>query len=416
MTTRKNLAKALLWEVSLAIVLGSAPGSAIAAKGMFSPLGEGVRLTPTLTGVAQAVTTPTPPPPPKPKVQTTPEASPTPRATTAPARGASGNTTAAPTATPTPTPTASPSPAAVVSPTPTPTPAATTAPVPTPMSQPAAAASEVMPTSAEEERIQKIVQAEVDRLFSKTTNLLNWVLGLTLFLVAGTWVGIWLMRRSVAEQVGTEVKKQLGGELNPQTTSAIVPHSAPPQPSDNTALPVLSSQQKAEQNAQLNELISMALATQNLIAEARSALEESAKFQDNIQKPFQDVLGVYLTQAQELVAQGKYQEAVEIYDRSISINPDFYDAWLERGKALSKLRRHDEAIASYNKAIQINSSRCDSWYEKACCYALKGDADLVIDNLRQAINIDPSKKEKAKFDATFTEMRADEAFAQLIFA
>lgn len=407
MTTRNTLAKTLLWEVSLAIALGSAPaGASIAAvEPDFARL-EGV--------MAQAVATPTPPPPPKPKVQTTPEATPTPRGTTTPARGAGSN----PTASPAPTPTASPSSAAVVSP--TPTPAATTVP----MTQPATAASEVMPTTSEEERIQTIVQAEVDRLFSKTTNLLNWVLGLTLFLVAGTWVGIWLMRRSVAEQVGTEVKKQLGGELDPQMTSAnadrrrvsIVPHSPPPQPSDNTSLPVLSSQQKAEQNAQLNELISMALATQNLIAEARSALEESAKFQDSIQKPFQDVLGVYLTQAKELVAEGKYQEAVEIYDRSISINPEFYDAWLERGKALSKMQRHDEAIASYNKAIQLDSSRCDSWYEKACCYAIKGDVDLVIDNLRQAINLDPSKKEKAKFDATFAQVRGDEAFAQLILA
>lgn len=276
-----------------------------------------------------------------------------------------------------------------------------------------------MPTGAEEERIQKIVQAEVDRLFSKTTNLINWVLGLTLFLVTGTWVGIWLMRRSVAEQVGTEVKKQLGGELNSQMTSAIVPHSPPAQPLDNTGntgLPVLSSQQKAEQNAQLNELISMALATQNLISEARSALEESAKFQDSIQKPFQDVLGVYINQAKELVSEGKYQEAVEVYDRSISINPDFYDAWLERGKALTKMQRHDEAIASYNKAIQLNSSRCESWYEKACCYAFKGDVDLVVDNLRQAINIDPTNKEKAKLDATFTEIRSDEAFVELILA
>ena len=52
---------------------------------------------------------------------------------------------------------------------------------------------------------------------------------------------------------------------------------------------------------------------------------------------------------------GRYQEAVECYDKAIRLYPDNPNSWYAQGLTLEKLGRYKEAIASYDKAIQIGS-------------------------------------------------------------
>ena len=50
--------------------------------------------------------------------------------------------------------------------------------------------------------------------------------------------------------------------------------------------------------------------------------------------------------ANELYHQGKYEEAVQAYERSIDSDSGFVRAWYNRGLALAKLGRYKEAIES----------------------------------------------------------------------
>lgn len=51
---------------------------------------------------------------------------------------------------------------------------------------------------------------------------------------------------------------------------------------------------------------------------------------------------------------GKYEEAIEAFDKAIEVNPRLAVAWMNKGVALNKLRRYNESLQAYNKAIEIN--------------------------------------------------------------
>src|SRR5919202_87068 len=51
---------------------------------------------------------------------------------------------------------------------------------------------------------------------------------------------------------------------------------------------------------------------------------------------------------------GDNQAAFEAFDKATKIEPTFYPAWRGRGSALNQLKRYKEAVESYDKAIQLN--------------------------------------------------------------
>ncbi|NER35020.1 MAG: tetratricopeptide repeat protein [Oscillatoria sp. SIO1A7] len=463
MTLNNRTANRLLWQGSM--VVATLMLCIGAAEAQTPP-------TPRSDASPHVVPTPipTPPPPPRPRVTPSPAARPTTQATPAPTAKPTEKPTTqtypASTAKPAPKPTTQPTPATTAKPTekqttqpspattakPTekqttePSPATTAkptekqttqpspAPTATPAASPAGGDNPAQPTSdrplsdpskerveslssSEQEQIRQVVQDEVNRAFGRNASSLNWLLfAMTLFPIGATIFGIWLLRRNMANMVAERVKEEIGGELKAQIQAEIVGSlEGQENLSSNTALAALPAQAPKPDNTEhLNELISMAMATQKLINETRSTLEESMKFQDAIQQPFEDVLGVYLKQASELFREGQYGESIELCDRALQSNPELDLAWLERGMALTKLQKYEDAIASFNKALQINSDSAAPWYEKARCYALKNDPDLAVDNLKQAINRDASKREAAKADTDFQAIRGDEMLESLL--
>ncbi|MCT7966514.1 tetratricopeptide repeat protein [Laspinema sp. D1] len=332
---------------------------------------------------------PTPPPPPRPlvPVEQTPASS-TPEATN-------------------PAPSADPSPPAET------TPAATAENEPENAPESEAAQQEVLQQSSElDPAIQEQIQSEVDRAFMRTMSpLAAAIAGLVVLPVAATLGGIWLLRKSVANQVASEVREQFGQPSVSQLPAS--PQGGSLVKSEKGGMPLALSEEP-KNTAQLNELISMALATQNLISEARTTLEESMKMQTRMEEPFQEIFGIYVTQGNELFREGRYENAVEMYDKATEINPECYEAFLGQGVAYTRLERYDEAIAAYNKAIRTSSDKADAWYGKARCYALKSDTDMAVDNLRQAISLNSEIREMAQHESDFNSVRETELFDNLM--
>ncbi len=336
---------------------------------------------------------PTPPPPPRPLVPVAPTPAPsTPEA-------------------------AKPTPAAVPTPTPETTPATSDKNEPENEAEKApeseAAQQEVLQQNSDlDPAIQQQIQTEVDRAFMRTVSpLAAAIAGLVVLPVAATLAGIWLLKKSVANQVASEVREQLGQPVPSQLPASQKGGSLVK--SEAGGMPLALSEEP-KSTAQLNELISMALATQNLIAEARTTLEESMKMQTRMEEPFQEIFGIYVTQGNELFREGRYENAVEMYDKATEINPDCYEAFLGQGVAYTRLQRYDEAIAAYNKAIRTSSDKADAWYGKARCYALKNDTDMAVDNLRQAIALNPDIREMAQHESDFNSVRETESFDNLM--
>ncbi len=55
-----------------------------------------------------------------------------------------------------------------------------------------------------------------------------------------------------------------------------------------------------------------------------------------------------------LFDQGKFEEAIEHYDRAIAIDPGFAEAHSNRGNALQRLKRFGEAEEAYRRAIELS--------------------------------------------------------------
>ncbi len=261
----------------------------------------------------------------------------------------------------------------------------------------------------ENDRIRDQVQKEVNRSFGFTTGLLNTLLFLLiLFPIAGI-ISLWLLRRSLATQIKSEVKQELVPELKSEIQKVIGPELSS---ADGTKGP--QPNMSGENIAQLKELISMAMATQNVISEARHTLEESLNAQTQTGPLLKNVFERYSQQGNELFLEGRYEDAIEFYNKAIQSNSEDYKSWCAKGVVLTKLRRFDEAIAAFNQAIIVNSDYADAWYEKARCYAVLGNIESAVENLKMAIKISPDKREMAKNTSDFEAIQDNEWFQELM--
>ncbi|MGI0501038.1 tetratricopeptide repeat protein [Limnospira platensis] len=91
----------------------------------------------------------------------------------------------------------------------------------------------------------------------------------------------------------------------------------------------------------------------------------------------------------ELLRNGKLEEAVAAYQKAIANYPNFHWSHYKLGEALEQLNRWEEAIAAYEKAIALNSNCGWSYYSLAMAMARQGEWEEGIANYRKAVEINP---------------------------
>ena len=57
---------------------------------------------------------------------------------------------------------------------------------------------------------------------------------------------------------------------------------------------------------------------------------------------------------------GKYNEAIEYYDKALEIDPENAEALNNKGVALDDLGKYNEAIEYYDKVLEIDPKHADS--------------------------------------------------------
>jgi tetratricopeptide (TPR) repeat protein len=62
--------------------------------------------------------------------------------------------------------------------------------------------------------------------------------------------------------------------------------------------------------------------------------------------------------------QGDFEGAIAFYDEAIALHPHDDFVWSCRGASLAKLGRHAEAIESYDKAVTLSPATADLLWEK----------------------------------------------------
>jgi tetratricopeptide (TPR) repeat protein len=91
--------------------------------------------------------------------------------------------------------------------------------------------------------------------------------------------------------------------------------------------------------------------------------------------------------------QGRAEESMEHYQKSIQINLNNPEAHYNLGNALAAKGRFDEAIENYRKAIQIDPNYAVALDNLGVALAAKGQFDEAIENYYKAIQIIPHHPE-----------------------
>ena len=98
-------------------------------------------------------------------------------------------------------------------------------------------------------------------------------------------------------------------------------------------------------------------------------------------KPFQ--------QANQLLREGKLEDAVVAYRRAIEQNPQFYGAYQNLGETLGKLGRLDKAVEMYGKAIELKPS--SGWLHQELGLLLEkfGEEEEAATYYKKATKLEP---------------------------
>ena len=90
---------------------------------------------------------------------------------------------------------------------------------------------------------------------------------------------------------------------------------------------------------------------------------------------------------------GKYDKAIEQYDKSIELNPNYANAYNNRGTAKNSLGQHVEAIADYDEVIRLNPDHALAYTNRGVAKdSLREHKDAITD-YNQAIRLKPDYAE-----------------------
>jgi len=100
---------------------------------------------------------------------------------------------------------------------------------------------------------------------------------------------------------------------------------------------------------------------------------------------------VWFDKGMTLFKQGLYQEAIEAFEQSIRINPDYALAYCVLGTAYGNLNRYLEEVEAYKQAINIDPNYAEAYYNLGVAYGNYGNLNCsqeAVEVLKQSINLD----------------------------
>lgn len=90
---------------------------------------------------------------------------------------------------------------------------------------------------------------------------------------------------------------------------------------------------------------------------------------------------------------GRFDELVELLNKTLELNPNDHAAHNNLGNALLQKADFDAAIAAYNKAIELNPNHPDTYTNLGVALKEKGDLESAITAYNKAIALNPNHPE-----------------------
>ena len=97
-------------------------------------------------------------------------------------------------------------------------------------------------------------------------------------------------------------------------------------------------------------------------------------------------------QASALYTAGRFQAAVEKYDRLLMADVTDIHAWLHRGYALYKLEQYDTALESFRKVIQLSPKEALAWHGCGIVQAKLTDYTAAFASFDRTVELNPDDR------------------------
>jgi tetratricopeptide (TPR) repeat protein len=97
----------------------------------------------------------------------------------------------------------------------------------------------------------------------------------------------------------------------------------------------------------------------------------------------------YTVRGGALINDKKYREGIEDYEKSIKLQPNYYDPYFNIGKGYYYLGDLNRAISYYNKAIELKPDFAQAYSNRAAAYFGLGNLQATILDCNKAISLKP---------------------------
>ena len=90
---------------------------------------------------------------------------------------------------------------------------------------------------------------------------------------------------------------------------------------------------------------------------------------------------------------GDFPAAIDSYQKAVSINPNYSEAYQNIGVSHQEMGECEVAIINYKRALQIKPDDVEVYCNMGSAYQDKGDLKAAIDSFKKALNIKPDSAE-----------------------
>ena len=140
---------------------------------------------------------------------------------------------------------------------------------------------------------------------------------------------------------------------------------------------------------------------------------EAIQLADKIIKADSNFYKAYNIKGIALAYSHQYNAGMANIDRALNLKPDYGYARFNKALAYELYRDYDQALLWYDKALEAEKYVW-SYYGKASINGRRGDVTNTVKFLQAAISMDSSVREVARHEADFKPVRNSPEFKQLV--
>ncbi len=107
-------------------------------------------------------------------------------------------------------------------------------------------------------------------------------------------------------------------------------------------------------------------------------------------------------------------EALRVYDKILDVDVTNAEAWNLKGLVHYEQKNYAKALDSVEKAIESDPTFGMAWYNKACFLSLLSQIPESIEALKRSIEIDVKNARKAVKDKDLMNVRVEEGFRRIV--